>query len=113
MSDLEAFEREMHALFAAAECETLAQELTCLDVDVPVILVEGIAHRRVVRCEETYFGAAGPVRIMRSLYSTRQDGERAVCPMGLRGGFEHRALLAAEPKEIVLFAVNHRGTVRL
>ena len=84
--DLEAFEREMHALFAAAECEALAQELARLDVDVPVILVEGIAHRRVVRCEETYFGAAGPVRITRSLYSTQQEGERAVCPMELRGG---------------------------
>lgn len=86
VSDLEAFEREMHALFAAAESEALAQELARLDVDVPVILVEGVAHRRVVRCEETYFGAAGPVRIMRSLYSTRQDGERAVCPLELRGG---------------------------
>jgi hypothetical protein len=86
VTDLEAFEREMHDLFAAAECEAMAQEMARLDVDVPVILVEGVAHRRVVRCEETYFGAAGPVRIMRSLYSTRQDGERAVCPMELRGG---------------------------
>ncbi len=51
-----------------------------------MILVEGVAHRRVVRCEETYFGAAGPVRVMRSLYSIRQDGERAVCPLELRGG---------------------------
>jgi hypothetical protein len=86
VSDLEGFEREMHALFAAAECEALAQELARLDVDVPVILVEGVAHRRVVRCEETYFGAAGPLRVMRSLYSTRQDSERAVCPLELRGG---------------------------
>ncbi len=86
VSDLEGFEREMHAFFAAAECEAMAEELARLDVDVPVILVEGVAHRRVVRCEETYFGAAGPVRVTRSLYSTRQDGERAVCPMELRGG---------------------------
>jgi hypothetical protein len=86
VSDLESFEREMHTLFAAAECEALVQELARLDVDVPVILVEGVAHRRVVRCEETYFSAADPVRVMRSLYSTRQDGERAVCPLELRGG---------------------------
>jgi len=86
VSDLEAFEGEMHALFAAAECETLGQEIARLDVDVPEILIGGVPHRRVVRCEETYFGAAGPVRVMRSLYSTRQEGERAVCPMELRGG---------------------------
>jgi len=86
VTDLEAFEREMHALFAAAECEALAQEIARLDVDVPVILIGGVPHRRVVRCEETYFGAAGPVRVMRSLYSTREEGERAVCPMELRGG---------------------------
>ncbi|HEU4383415.1 MAG TPA: hypothetical protein VFR85_07935 [Anaeromyxobacteraceae bacterium] len=28
MTDLEGFEREMHALFAAAECEALAQEMS-------------------------------------------------------------------------------------
>src|SRR5439155_9188944 len=53
--DLERFERELHAMFAAVECEALAEELAKFDVDVPVVEVEGVAHRRVLRCEETYF----------------------------------------------------------
>jgi hypothetical protein len=86
VSDYEAFERELHAVFAAAECEALGEELKRLDVDVPAIEVSGVAYRRVVRCEETYFGATGPMRLPRTLYSTRQDGERAICPMELRAG---------------------------
>jgi hypothetical protein len=86
VADLEGFERELHALFAAAECEAMGQELARLDVDIPVILVDGVAHRRVVRCEETYVGGAGSMRVMRSLYSTRRDDEPAVCPMELRAG---------------------------
>jgi len=86
VDDLQAFEREMHRLFAAAECEAMAEELARFDVDVPVVEVSGIAHRQVLRCEETYFGSAGPVRVERSLYSTRQLGERAICPLELRAG---------------------------
>jgi hypothetical protein len=56
--------------FATAQREAMAQAMARLDVDVPMILVEGITHRRVVRCEETYFGEAGPVRALRRLYST-------------------------------------------
>jgi len=37
----------------------------------------------VIRCEETYFGSAGNIRVERSLYSSRQAGERALCPMEL------------------------------
>ncbi len=84
--DLEAFERELHAVCAAVECEAMEDQLARLDIDVPVIEVEGVPHRRVVRCEETYFGAAGPIRVLRSLYSTREYGERTVCPMELRAG---------------------------
>ena len=84
--DLERFERELHAMFAAVECEALAEELAKFDVDVPVVEVEGVAHRRVLRCEETYFASAGPVRVERTLYSTRQDADRAICPMELRAG---------------------------
>jgi hypothetical protein len=40
----------------------------------------------VLRCEETYLTCAGEVRILRSLYSTRQESERALCPMELRAG---------------------------
>jgi hypothetical protein len=84
--DFERFERELHAMFAAAEREALAEELAKFDVDVPVVEVEGVAHRRVVRCEETYFTSAGAIRVERTLYSTRQDGDRAICPLELRAG---------------------------
>jgi hypothetical protein len=86
VEDLEAFERELRALFAAAECEAVAQEIARFDVNVSVVRIDGVLHRQVLRCEETYFAAAGPVRVERSLYSTRQEGERAVCPLELRAG---------------------------
>jgi len=86
VTDLEAFEQELHALFAAAECEALEAELARLDLDVPAVDIDGVTHRRVLRCEATYQGTAGPLRVMRSLYSTRADGERAVCPLELQAG---------------------------
>ncbi len=86
VEDLEQFERELHSLFAAAEAEAVADELARFDVDLPVVEIDGVPHRRVLRSEETYITAAGPVRVMRSLYSTRQAGERAACAMELRAG---------------------------
>jgi hypothetical protein len=86
VEDFERFEVEIHSLCANVEREIAAAELARLDMDVPVIEIEGVAHRQVLRCEETYFGAAGPLRVMRSLYSTRVVGERAVSPMELRAG---------------------------
>ena len=86
VADLERFEEELHALFAEAECEALGEELARFDVDVPVVTIEGTLHRRVLRCEETYVAAAGPVRVVRSLYATRTGGERATCPLELQAG---------------------------
>jgi hypothetical protein len=86
VADLEQFERELHALFAAAEAEAIADELARFDVDLPVVEIDGVPHRQVLRCEETYMTAAGPARVERSLYSTRQAGERAVCAMEIRAG---------------------------
>jgi hypothetical protein len=86
VGDWEGFERELHARFAAAEAEVMGQELARLDIDAPAVEIEGVVHRQVVRCEQTYVTCAGEVRVMRSLYSSRQDGERAVCPMELRAG---------------------------
>lgn len=86
VSDLESFEREMHALFAAAEAEALGEELARFDIDTPVIEINGVPHRQVLRCAETYFASSGEVRLERSLYSTRQPGDRAVCPLELRAG---------------------------
>jgi hypothetical protein len=86
VEDFERFERDLHELVAAVEREAVAEELARLDVDVPMMKIGGVMHRRAVRCEDTYFGAAGEIRVMRTLYSTRADGERAVSPMELRAG---------------------------
>lgn len=83
----EEFESRLHTLMCAVECDALGEELERFDLDVPVVEIQGVAHRQVVRCEETYFSVAGPVRVMRSLYATRTGpGEEALCPMELRAG---------------------------
>ena len=86
MEDLESFEREIHTRFAAAEAEVVGEELARFDVDLPVVSIDGVPHRQVLRWEETYMTIAGPVRVPRSLYSTRQDGEQAVAAMEVRAG---------------------------
>jgi len=86
VEDLEQFERELHTLFAAAEAEAIGDELARFDVDLPAIEIDGVPHRRVLRSEETYMTAAGPARVMRTLYSTRHDGELAVNAVELRAG---------------------------
>jgi hypothetical protein len=88
-TDLGSFERELHARVLAVEREVLASELRKFDVDVPVVTIDGEAHRRVLRCKQTYWGVAGPVEVERTLYSTRQ-GDRARCPLELRAGIVDR-----------------------
>ena len=83
---MECFERELHEYVVAAERELLAEELARLDVDLPAVTIEGELYRQVVRCEESYVSAAGPVRVMRSLYRRGGEGERTVCPLELRAG---------------------------
>ena len=68
-ADLEAFERDLHTRFVAAEREALRRELARFDVDVPAIEVEGQRYHRVLRCAQTYCSAAGPVRVERTLYT--------------------------------------------
>lgn len=85
--NFEEFESQLHALVAAVECEALGEELERFDVNVPAVSIGGVAHRQVLRCGETYFAPAGPVRVVRSLYATRTiPGETALCPMELRAG---------------------------
>ena len=84
--DMEGFERELHDYTVAVERELLAEELSRLDVDLPAVTIEGEVYRQVVCCEETYTSAAGPVRVMRSLYRRWGEGERTVCPLELRAG---------------------------
>src|ERR671910_30526 len=84
--DMEGFERELHGYVVAVEREVLAEELARLDVDLPAVTIEGEVYRQVVRCEESYTSAAGPVRVMRSLYRRSGEGEQTVCPLELRAG---------------------------
>ncbi|MGH8471079.1 MAG: hypothetical protein ACREVJ_01130 [Gammaproteobacteria bacterium] len=84
--DMECFERELHEYVVEVEREMLAEELARLDVDLPVVTIEGEVYRQVVRCEESYTSAAGPVRVMRSLYRRLGKGERTLCPLELRAG---------------------------
>jgi len=85
VADLEAFERELHERVLAVERDAMAAELAKFDIDVPVVMIDGVPHRKALRCEESYWGVAGEVRVERSLYSAR-DGERTRCPMELRAG---------------------------
>ena len=85
-ADLEAFERDLHELFATAEAEAMGEELERFDLDVPEVVIDAVSHRRVLRCAQSYMTASGSVSVTRSLYSTRHDGARAVCPMELRSG---------------------------
>ncbi|MGH8524166.1 MAG: hypothetical protein ACREXY_08125 [Gammaproteobacteria bacterium] len=86
VQEMESFERQLHAYFVEAEREVLAEELARFDVDLPAVRIEGQSYRRVLRCEETYVSAVGPVRVMRSLYGTGRSGERALCPLEFRAG---------------------------
>jgi hypothetical protein len=83
----EAFEGRLHRQLQEVERELLAEDLGRADVDAEGILVEGTAYRRVLRAEEVYMTAAGPVRVERTLYKDRTDeGERALVPMELKAG---------------------------
>jgi hypothetical protein len=81
----EEFEDQLHRLMSEVEGEAVGEELARHDVDRPTINLDGVEHRRVVRCEQEYFTAAGPVRQMRSLYRSG-PGEPAVSPMELSAG---------------------------
>lgn len=81
------FEKSLHAQLVDFEREILAEEMARADVDTDAIVVDGVTYRRVVRCFETYFTAAGSVRIERTLYKDRTDETgRAISPMDLRLG---------------------------
>jgi hypothetical protein len=81
------FEKGLHERVMGYERELLAEEMAAADIDAEAIEVEGTGHRRVLRCEETYMTAAGPVRVMRSLYKDHTDeASRAIVPLELRIG---------------------------
>ena len=67
IEDWEAYEEEVHTLFMEAECETVAEELGRVDVDVPFAIIDGKVHCPVLRSENTYEGVAGDIRVERTL----------------------------------------------
>ena len=81
------FEKELHAKIMELEREMIAEEMARADIDAGAVVVDGITYRRVLRCEETFFTAAGPVRVERTLYKDRSDeAGQAISPMELRLG---------------------------
>ena len=61
--------------------------LQSLDVDLPAVLIGGVRHARVGRCEATYYTLAGPVIVERSLYRpVGQRNAKVVDPVSLRAG---------------------------
>ena len=55
----------------------IAAELERQDVDADAILIDGKAHRRVLRQSQTYMTSAGEVVVERTLYKDRTDGTAA------------------------------------
>jgi len=86
VGDLARFEQQLRERFRAAEAEVMGEELARFDIDLPVVQIDGEPHRRVLRSSQTYMTASGPVALERTLYSRREDGERAVAALELRAG---------------------------
>jgi hypothetical protein len=80
------FEKQLHARVMAVERELVGEALAQADMDVEAVSIEGCVYRRVLRCEDTYLTAAGPVRVTRTLYRAAGGGERCVCPLEVRLG---------------------------
>jgi hypothetical protein len=86
-TDYAAIERGFARRTAAIEAESHGVLLRAADLDVPRILVGGDVHRRVGRHAATYYTAAGPVVVERSIYlPTDGEGGRTVDPVSLRVG---------------------------
>ena len=81
----EHFERELHQVFAHAECAVTEQALARHDVDLPFVFIDGVKHHRACRSAQTYLTAAGPASVTRTLYRARR-AERAVAALERRAG---------------------------
>ncbi|USE37429.1 hypothetical protein [Endozoicomonas sp. SCSIO W0465] len=77
-------ENEIHSLFIQAEREILAEELQKLDINKASIEVNGVVYHQALRSYQTYQSAAGPVRVLRSLY--RNAGDKCIVPLELKAG---------------------------
>lgn len=80
----EHLEAKLHDLFVSAESDVLGEALERLDVNLPQVVLAGQVHHRVLRSAMTYTSAAGPVKVMRTLY--RHGRGRSVVPLEGRAG---------------------------
>lgn len=83
--DFGALERELRERTMAVEAEVIQRELEKFDIDVPVIEVDGVEHKRVMRSAATVHAACDDVRVTRTLYRS-DPGERCIDPVALRAG---------------------------
>src|SRR5437016_4801017 len=81
--DFSVIEREIRQLVRNVEQEMVREELSRFDVDVPVLTINGVVHRRAVRAEASYVSLAGEMRLERTLYRQSAD-DPCVCPMEVR-----------------------------
>ena len=84
--DFEGFERELHELVMALECELVAEELSRYDVSAPEIEVGGKVYEIGIHSAETYQAAAGLVTIERHLYHNQAETGKSICPLEMRVG---------------------------
>ena len=85
--DYDVFEECIAGDAAAVERASHQAMLTSLDVDTPVVTINGKRYRRVGRGPDDYYTMAGPVPVGRTLY--REAGVRngpTVDPVSLRAG---------------------------
>lgn len=109
--DYAAIERELAARTAAIEAESHGVLLRAADLDAPRILVGGDVHRRVGRHAATYYTAAGPVVVERSIYLAADGkGGRTVDPVSLRLGVVGDGWLPHAARSMALLV--QQGTVR-
>ncbi len=85
-SDLESFERELHAHLAALEAELVGEEVAKYDIDAPEVVLDGRRYRRGQVATETYTSAAGPFTVPRHLYHPCDGSGEVICPLELRSG---------------------------
>ncbi len=81
----EIVEKEIHAAFIEAERAVLGEALAQYDINVPSVNIEGKTYRQVIRCEQTYTSAVGPIRVTRSRYREK-SGCPSICPLELQAG---------------------------
>lgn len=84
--DFESFERELHELVMALECEMVEEELSRYDVSAAEIEVAGMVYEVGIHSAETYLAGAGLVTVERHLYHAKAETGKSICPLEVRVG---------------------------